>query len=181
MIESAYWKVELLTGAANIERRRSFRRWSEKQACLFERSIMVAMFCIRALIERNKISDDLIAKKIRVEVYPKRTQKLMTRLNNHRIDELFNMERPTQRVLSLEFLCNQIIHSYIIFPVRTDQRFTNLLVCSDYERNRHLYLVNVDTIVSVLREVGMNYPNAAQFIFDPARMDYVVRSYYDIA
>lgn len=181
MIESAYWKDELLSAAAEIEGRQSFRRYSEKRACLLERSIMVAMFCVRTLIERHKISDDLATKALTVEAYPKRTPKLTTKINNHRIDELFDMERSTQRTLDLAFLCNQIIHSYIIFPVRTAQQFTHLLVCSDYERNRFLYFVTVELIVSLLREVGTNYPNASEFHFDPKKRDYVVRSYFTTA
>jgi hypothetical protein len=178
MIESAYWKDELLDAAAEIGGCQSFRRYSEKKACLLERSLMVAMFCIRTLIERHKISDDLATKSLIVEAFPKRTSKLTTRLNNHRIDELFDMERSTQRTLDLAFLCNQIIHSYIIFPLRTGQRFTHLLVCSDYERNRFLYLVTVELIVSLIREVGTNYPNSSEFRFDPKKKDYTVRSYF---
>jgi hypothetical protein len=179
VIESAYWKQELLSTVKEIERRRSLRRYSEKQACLLERSIMVAMFCVRTLIERHKISDDLSDRVFTVEAYPKRTQKLTTRLNLHEIDELFDLDQPTHRRVTLSFLCNQIIHSYIIFPVQTGQQFTHLLVCSDYERNRFLYVITVDLILSLLREVAVNYPNAAEFHFDSKKMNYVVRSYYN--
>ena len=177
MIESVYWKHELLSAAKEIERRQSLRRYSEKQACLLGRSIMVAMFCVRTLIERRKISDVLSEKTFTVDAYPKTTQKATTKLNSHKLDELFDMESPTQRTVTLAFLCNQIIHSYIISPVRTGRQFTHLLVCSDYERNRFLYFITIDLVLSLLREVGDNYPNAAEFRFDPKKMDYVVRSY----
>ena len=139
---------------------------------------MVAMFCVRTLIERHKISDDLITKSLLVDAYPKTAEKPTTKLNSHHLDELFDMERPMQRSVTLGFLCNQIIHSYIILPVATGRRFTHLLVCSDYERNRFLYLITVDLVLSLIRKVSGSYPNAAEFVFDPKRMDYIVRSYY---
>jgi hypothetical protein len=173
MIESAYWKTELLPIADDIELRCHPARWTEKRAVLLEREIMLAMFSVRSLIERHKLSDALIHKPVSVTAYPKKTQKPVTLLNSHQVDELYDFDRAATRTVALEFLCNQIIHSYIIFPARDETRaFSHVFVCSDYERNRHLYSVPIDTIIALLREVGMDYPNHMHLEYDPKIQDY---------
>src|SRR5437016_3695670 len=131
MIESVYWKKELLRAADDIEYRRHPARWTEKRAVLLEREIIVAMFSVRTLIERHKLSDALVQKLVAVTAYPKKTPEPVTRLNLCSVDELYDFDKATTRTLALESLCNQIIHSYIIFPVRDETRaFSHVLVCS---------------------------------------------------
>lgn len=179
MIESAYWKTELSKAADDIELRCRPTRWTEKRAVLLEREIILAMFSVRTLIERHKLSDRLVHKPISVTAYPKKLEEPVTVLNRHEVDELYDFDRPRTRKVALDFLCNQIIHSYIIFPVRDEKRgFYHVLVCSDYERNRHLYSVLVEALVALLREVGMDYPNRMHLDYDPKIQDYRIKQTY---
>lgn len=153
------------------------KRWSEKQACLFEREIMIAMFCVRTLIEQQKLSEEVITAPLSIEAFPKMPLKNTTRMNNHKIDELFNLKEPIKKSISLEFLCNQIIHSYIIYPEQNQKKFTNLLVCSDWEKNKFLYFIKTSMICSILRVVGSDYSCATHMLFDEKRQDYIIRNY----
>jgi hypothetical protein len=179
MIESAFWKTELLKAADDIERQCSPIRWTEKRVVLLEREIMLAMFSVRTLIERHKLSDALTHKPVSVTAYPKKVQEPVTLLNRHEINELYDLDRPKALTVELEFLCNQILHSYIIFAARDEKRaFSHLLVCSDYERNRYLYSVSTETLVALLREVGMDYPNRMHADYDPKIRDYRITQTY---
>lgn len=142
---------------------------------MFEREIMLAMFSVRTLIEWHKLSNSLVSKPISLTAYPKKTSKPVTLLNSHRADELYDFDAETTKTVTLTFLCNQIIHSYIIFPVRDEKRaFSHVFVCSDYEKNRYLYSVPNGIIVALLREVGMDYPNHMHMEYDPKIQDYRV-------
>jgi hypothetical protein len=175
MIESAYWKTELLVAADDIENKSSINRWTEKRAVLLEREIMLAMFCVRSLIERSKLSQSLVQKEIEVVAYPKKGDKPVTFLNRGAIDELYDLTATSTKQVTVSFLCNQIIHSYIIFPLRDGNRqFTHVMVCSDYEKNRFLYTVPIATIVKLIREVASDYPSRMHLEFDPKIKDYRV-------
>ena len=173
MIESAYWKTELSVAADEIERRCTVRRWSEKQAVLLERAIMLAIFCVRSLLERSKLSKRVVDARVRVVAHAKKVQKPVTILNRGAVEELYDIEKPLERDVALTFLCNQIIHSYIIFPARdVAGNFSHILVCSDYERNRHLYSIAIKAIVDLLRNVAADSPNRADLKWDVAIQDY---------
>lgn len=176
MIESVYWKSALLAQARAIKAHQRYKRWSEKQLVLLEREIMIAFFCIRSLIERKKITDNLTKKRIPVVAYPIRLGKGAHLLNRCDFEELYHMESPVERELHLEFLSNQIIHSYVIFAQRDRQKkkFSDLLVCSNYERNRQLFQVAIKELIAVMREVAKNYPTHAEYLYDERIRDYCV-------
>ncbi|MHC1765228.1 MAG: hypothetical protein AB9869_13165 [Verrucomicrobiia bacterium] len=137
-MDSAHWKTELFPVADQVEQLASFTRYSERRANVFEREVMLAIFSVRTLIERHKLSEELLSERMSVSAYPKKTQKPTTWLNNHKIEELFDLNSPRPKTLDLEFYCNQVIHSYILIPVQDGHEFSHLLFCSDFERNRSL-------------------------------------------
>jgi hypothetical protein len=173
VIESTYWKTELFVAADEIERKCLINRWTEKQAVLLEREIMLAMFCVRCLIERSKLSDSLVRKTVEVTAHPKKVEQPVTVLNRGDIDELYDLSVAETKSVTLLYLCNQIVHSYIIFPMRDGTRdFTHIIVCSDYERNRFLYTVPLTTMVTLIREVASDYPAHMELEYDPKIKDY---------
>ena len=176
-MDSTYWKTELFPVADHIEELATFTRFSERLANEFEREVMLAIFAVRTLIERHTLSEELLAEEILVQAYPKKNQKLTTWLNNHKIDELFDLDAPYRRGLDLPFFCNQIVHSYILVPVRDAQRFTHLLFCSDHERNRLLFLADVERVVKLLRNVAFDYPAHTHMEFNPKKQDYDIKNY----
>jgi hypothetical protein len=176
-IDSAFWKTELFPVAEEIERLSKFSRFSTRIANLFEKHIMLALFSVRTLIERCKLSQEVLAERIGVTAYPKKTQKPVTWLNSHNIDELYDVNARKMKQLTPAFLCNQVIHSYILIPLQEHRKFTRILVCSDYERNRWLYVVPVQCITKLIRDVAFDYPSQTDITYNPKRCDYDVKNY----
>jgi hypothetical protein len=176
-IDSAFWKTELFPVAEEIERLSKFSRFSTRIANLFEKQIMLALFSVRTLIERCKLSQEVLAERIGVTAYPKRTSKPVTWLNSHEIDELYDMNSATTRQLTSAFLCNQVIHSYILIPLQDGPKFTHILVCSDHERNRWLYVIPIERITKLIRDVAFDYPSRTNITYNPRRRDYDVKNY----
>lgn len=176
MIESRYWKLELLKQAEAIKKRQRCQRWSEKQVVMLEREIMIAFFCIRSLIERHKVTDALAQHPLPVVAYPILPGKHAHLLNCCDIDELYRMDSPVQRTVNLSFFCNQVIHSYVITAQRepSEKKFTTLIVCSDYERNRQLFRVVIKDIILVMRKVAANYPADLEYEYSEKIGDYKV-------
>jgi hypothetical protein len=176
-IDSAFWKTELFPVAENIERLSTFSRFSNRLANIFEKEIMLGFFSVRTLIERLKLSQELLSQVINVTAYPKKTQKPVTWLNSHNIDELYDVNARKMKQLTPTFLCNQVIHSYILIPLQEHRKFTRILVCSDYERNRWLYVVPVQCITKLIRDVAFDYPSRTDITYNPKRRDYDVKNY----
>jgi hypothetical protein len=176
-MHSTHWKTELFPVADRIEELATFNRFSERRANQLEREVMLAIFSIRTLIERHKLSQELLAEQISVQAYPKKTQKPTTWLNNHKIDELFELDAPRPKALALSFFCNQIIHSYIFLPVEDGHQFSHLLFCSDHERNRFLYLAPVPPLVGLVRKVAFDYPARMNLQFNARKQDYDITNY----
>jgi hypothetical protein len=172
MMESRYWKTELLKSARTIEKKQRFERWSEKQHCLFEREIMLAMFCARCLIERDKITDAIVKKRFSIKAYPKNPVGPTTKTNRYALDVLFDFGRVALRSLTLIDLCNQIIHSYVIMPIRSGRSFAELFVCSEFQKDRFLYVVPIQLLTEQLYLLGSCYPKSVRMNFDTKMMDY---------
>ena len=176
-IDSAFWKTELFPIIEDIERLSTFRRFDTRLANELERQIMFAVFSVRTLIERHKISQELLSTRIDIRAYPKRTAKPVTWLNNHEIDELFDLNAPSQKQLTLNDLCNQVIHSYILIPLQDGRNFTDILVCSDRLRNRWLYVIPMDRLIKLIRDVAFDYPSRMHLTFNPKKRDYDIKTY----
>jgi hypothetical protein len=176
-MDATQWKRELRTAADRIVALASFRRFSERRANQLERELILAFFCVRTLMERRCLSNELLAQQITVDAHPKRTQEPTTWLNNHKIDELFDLATAETRQIDLAFLCNQVIHSTVFLPVQDGHRFSHVLVCSDYERNRSLFLIELNVTVGLLMAVSKDWHNATSCVFNPKKQDYDVRNY----
>jgi hypothetical protein len=174
-LDSTYWKTELLPIADRIEQLSAFSHFSSRLANGIEREIMFAVFSIRTLIERCKLSEELLSRVIQVKAYPKKSAKPVTFLNSRDIEDLYDVNASVSKSVPLEFLCNQIIHSYILIPLKKERQFTDILVRSDYERNRWLYIVSIPFIVTLIREVASDSAPIMNITFNPKRQDYDIR------
>ena len=176
-IDSSFWKAKLLPAVERIQQLGTFTRYSERLADEFEREIMLAVFCVRTLFERRKLSEELLAKRYATDAFPKKTKKPVTWLNNHDIPELYDLNKPEPIQIDPIFLCNQIIHSYTLIPVKGGHGFSDILVCSDFERNRYLYLISVEVIIKLLTDVASDAPSKMQMTYNPKRLDYDIKNY----
>lgn len=176
-LDSTFWKTELNQVADRIEAMLDFWRFSQRRVNQLEKAVMLALFSIRVLIERRKHSSDFLEKEIVVEAHPKKVTKPVTWLNSHQIEDLYDLESPQKKKVNPLFLCNQVIHSYILLPVTDKRSFSHILVCSDYERNRFLYFVPLVDVVALIREAASDFPSHIHLTYNPKRQDYDIRQY----
>jgi len=172
--ESSFWKQDLLRLCTRLCKVREDLIWSERNTVRFEKDMFISFYSIRKLIEAKKLSRDVIAVRIAASSFPA-TGKEVTYMNWHKLDELYDFDRGRQESLKLEFLCNQLIHSYVFSPIFEDHGpLLGILLSSDRMRNKRLFEVSVDEIIRVLRAVGHDYPSAGQFTFNESTRDYDV-------
>lgn len=174
--ESSYWKNDLLKTARKLGRKKNKKRWPERALVNFEKELFISFYSIRKLIEANKISTDLIMTKITAKSYPS-LGKVVTSMNWHRIDELYDFSTSNIEKISLIFICNQLIHSYVFMPsFNENSQLTGILFSSDKYRNKKLFSVDINDVIGILRKVGSNYPNSATLIYDEKKKDYIITS-----
>lgn len=170
--ESSYWKDDLLELTEKIKNVYPKTPFSEELAVSFEKDIMISFYIIRKLEEAGKLSS--ATKGYQLNVRTHKNIKNVTRLNWHRIDELFEFESPIEEKMGVDKLYNQIIHSYI-FLISTDETtevIDGFFFCSDRMRNEKLYYIDLNEIVGFFTIVGNDYPSTGFFEFDEKIQDY---------
>ena len=97
---------------------------------------------------------------------------------NTKFAEAFDFEKPKKVKLSVMFLCNQVIHSYIYKEVFEEEGLlTGIFISSDRERNRKLYFIAMTELIRLFAKIGKDYPSRGEFEFDPSTGDYIVKSW----
>ncbi|MHB8280646.1 MAG: hypothetical protein ACYDIA_23830 [Candidatus Humimicrobiaceae bacterium] len=158
--ESYYWKTPLIQYSERLERFKKRKILTEKALAEIERNILIGFYSVRKLIEtEGKITDKTKSIKINVEKYKNKNIKRTTFLNSDKIDELFELNNSTITFMKLLDICNQFIHSYILtICVDENNKFQGVFVSSDYKKNCELYFVKIDSIISIFKNIGNDYP-----------------------
>jgi len=140
---------------------------------------MIAFYSIRKLIEAKKVASKTEKLQIALTRYPWKG-KLVTLHNWHRLDELYEFDQPVDEQRELTWICNQIIHSYVFsiaFSDKDKDKLDGIMFSSDYERNRNLYYIGIDTVIKVLEYIGKDYPHKEYTDLNPDTGDYDVVSF----
>src|SRR5690606_28668195 len=116
------------------------------------------------------------ATQVPVVAYPIRKGQRATLLNRSDVEKLYDLEAPKKRTVKLGFLINQIIHSYVMHMVEsiTPKGFHRVLVCSDFERNRQLFELEIEELLVAMQRVGTSYPSSIQYKHEEKTQDYSV-------
>jgi hypothetical protein len=174
MIESWYWKEDLLAHARRLQPKRKPPRWSERAVVNFEKELMVSFFMVRALLERNKVSSKSKNYAVPVRKAPW-NGKRVTQMNYWCVDEIYHLDQEVEERVSLPFLANQFVHCRVIYAMRDETRnWSDVLLCSDYETRKAIYRVSVSEIRSILLLVGTDYTRWSRMVYDPKIDDYRV-------
>jgi hypothetical protein len=153
------------------------KRWSEPSFAKFEITAMMGFYAIRKLIEANKLTTKLTEAPIPMSLYPSKG-KVVTRLNNHRVDELYDLDAPKTANLNLTKLCHQFIHSYIFVPVFDEKsRLSQIWIASDYQRSKALLAIEVKRTVRIFERVSKDEVHSMHAVFDESFGDYRVKNY----
>lgn len=174
MIESGYWKQDLLAHAKRLRPVKRPKRWSERAVVNFEKELMVSFFMVRALLERGKLSRKIRSHRFPVVRYPW-NGKQVTRLNYHDVDELYDLSEGVRTTVDVNFISNQFVHARAIYASRGETRnWSHVLLCSDREQSKGIYMVEVSEIQSLFHLVARDWIEWSSMVYDPALGDYRV-------
>ena len=174
MIESRYWKEELVRIAKTLKPVRKPPRWSERGVCVVERDLMIGFFIIRRLIELHKVSPQ--TRDFNMEVYSCPSQGTnVTLMNNHRIEEHYDLENEILEIKKPLYMSNQFIHAYTSFVNRDETRnWSEVFIVSDFDRNDCIWRVPIPIIQALFELASDDYPTYIAWRFDKKKDDYKV-------
>ena len=176
MIESCYWKEELLRTARSLRRVPNPPRWTERAHCVLERDIMIGFFMLRRLIELRRVSSRTRNTFLSVFSY-QAVGKEVHQLNSHDIWELYRMDEEVLVSKKPSFIANQFVHAYTSFISRDDTRnWNNVFVVSDFDRNGCIWRVPVHEIDRLFRIAADDYPHITKMSFNRNRGDYDIET-----
>jgi hypothetical protein len=173
--ESQYWKEDLHRIAARLRRRLDQRRWSERSFARLEKELMLGFYAVRKLHDAHKFSDEIAQRPIQAERFRWNGHPI-TFMGAHKFDRSYDLDSPEKCDLSLRFLSNQLVHSFVFCPV-TDERggLLGVMVNSDRTRHEALYSVQMKPIIAVFEEISINHPGTMSMTLNPATGDYDVQ------
>lgn len=129
MIESCYWKDDLLAYAKKFEPIVASDYLGEQKQYIFEKDVVLSFFIIRKLIEYHKFSSWVTNYKL--EVFQSPCVKKVTQLNYHNIDKLYDFDKET---VAKKMWILLAINSYIarlcvpiIIPIKIGKEFMFVL------------------------------------------------------
>jgi hypothetical protein len=171
--ESSYWKEPLLDAATWLRRVRFRENTSEKTLVRIEKEIFLGFYSVRKLLETIKVSD--ATKKQQYELTWHQNIKPVDWLNNHKINDLYDLQASSQESCDIGFICNLFIHSYV-FVIAGEDKLDGIYVASDRTKNKKLYFISIETILAILRLVGRDYPVHAVYEREPETGELLCRS-----
>lgn len=164
--ESCYWKDPLLESAVRLQEYSESSSLEEAQMVQIEKDIFIGFYAIRKLMDTVKIKDSTRELKVRLQWSP--NIKIVDYLNNHRIDELYDLEQTGQETRTLKFVCDQIVHSYIFMPIENEKGgLFGFYFTSDRDRQKKLFYISVQDVIDIFNLVGNDYPTESHSVRDP--------------
>jgi hypothetical protein len=156
-------------------KRANQRRWTDHSFFLFEKDLFVAFFLVRKLIEcRTKISKAVDTQTVTLDKFSA-SGKAPTVLSNHKLDELYRLDKGHKVTKSLGFVCGQFVHSYAFIPVMSHQSgIDGVLFNSFNERVSALYQISMDEIIRLLSTVSNDSITKLQMTLNSATRDYEI-------
>ncbi|EGQ8919483.1 TPA: hypothetical protein ACQYCV_001420 [Vibrio parahaemolyticus] len=175
MIESKYWKDDLLKYAKKFQPVKKPPRYSEKRQVNFEKDVVISAFIVRKLSEIHALSASTIRKQF--EVFSYRCTKPVNNRNYWDISELYDMDSEMKQTKNIQFISNQLIHGQAMYAYRDDSRnWHGVWACSDFERNKYVYRIPISTIINMLETAANDYPEQINYRYCSKKNDYIVET-----
>lgn len=178
IFESSFYKEELSKIADKIEKQKVNKRRRERSLLLLERDLFIAFFYIRKLIEaKTKLTQEFLNRKIKLTKFGIKPEQQPTIMNDYKFGEIYDLSKGQQVTKDLSFLCNQFTHSYILYPDFTnDVDISSIFINSFFEREKALYQVSIDDVISVIKSCSNSYPSQAVMTYNQSKKDFEVIS-----
>ncbi|MDP8980914.1 MAG: hypothetical protein M3O35_10015 [Acidobacteriota bacterium] len=154
ILESRFWKDDLLAHAASLRARMAQQRWSDASFARCEQSIMLGFYAIRKLIEARRLSRSTRIAPVPMRSYPARGIPA-TLANKDRVEQLYDLEHGLACKRPLRFVCNQAIHSFVFLLVTDEQRhLVGVMVNTTNNCSEEVLELSAMTIADVFERVG---------------------------
>ena len=163
--DSYYWKESLLDCANRLKIYSKSVSLIEQDLVRIEQDVFISFYSIRKLMDTVKIKDSTRELKVKLSWSP--NLKVVNLLNNHRIDQLYNLNEIGSEIRTLKFLCDQFVHSYI-FGVVQDENLgvSSFYFTSDRDKDKKLFSIDVQDVIDILMLVGNDYPSELRMVRD---------------
>lgn len=158
ILESSFWKDDLLKLADKLQLRIIQKRWGGKNIFALEKDLFIGFYAIRKLIESEKISDSVKLKQYRVSEFEYRGSRNLV-FNTFSFDK-YKFDQPKKRALTISQICNQFIHSFYFLPSFSEEgNLIGFYICSDHQRIKSIFLITIFDIIDIYNVIGNNYPS----------------------
>ncbi|WP_288392139.1 hypothetical protein [uncultured Herbaspirillum sp.] len=166
--ESRHWKKPLLETAKRLTALKTSRNVSEQQLVRFEKDIFMGFYSVRKLFEtQTKITDAVRQTTLELSWYPNVGTEVTWR-NNHKLDELYDFNKPGREKRDVWFVCGRLIHSFVFVPVFGELGgIEAVFFTSDTDKDKRLYGIHIDKIIDLFHLVGSDAPMALTWKRDP--------------
>jgi hypothetical protein len=153
--DSYPWKDALLKDAAVLD---SYLLEDEMAQVDFERTIFVAAFTLRKLLEAKTLTDRVANCDVKCRKFPLIDPvSIPNHMNWHQVDRFYDFDTSRKATVKLAFFTNQLIHSFVFAPIvnaEEDQRAAGFYVATDFDRSKFLYEYELSEMVRIMRLVG---------------------------
>jgi hypothetical protein len=152
--ESGYWKEDLIKDA-DILMRWARKKPSNRQYVLFEKKVFISAYSIRKLLEAEKIGPDFPMWTFGVSKFLKKTRDKIDYMNSHHIERFYDLDTPIKDSISIAFLSDKLIHSYI-FSLKFNEsgEVTAFLFTSDNSKEEYIYEMQIENFANLLQWIG---------------------------
>jgi hypothetical protein len=163
--DSTIWKRDLLKIAESLKKAIRRKEPSERLLADVEKWIFVGFYIVRKLVEARKISLKTEKRILVGRKYPAK-RKNVTLLNWDIIDELYDLSNAMRDEMNLQFICNQIIHSYVFTYTMTgkDNHLQGIMFSSDWERSKSLHELRLSQVIRLFEVVGHDYVSRTEIV-----------------
>ena len=173
--ESSYWKEDLGRLADKLKTRKAQKNFPARSLACLEKEIFIGCYIIRKLIDAKKLSDRIVRLKLSVRFYSSIGRKPTWLTWDRDLDRSYDFENAQSESMSISYLCNQLIHSFIFVPhFGSHGTLQGIFFNSDFSKSRKLYYLSISTLGMLFRKVATNYPWKYQISFDPLKQDYSI-------
>jgi len=197
--ESYHWRKKLIKISKRLERNNHFKKeWSDKKYAKLEQDVMLGFYIIRKLMEANKLSNQLCSTNFTIQAFQNNGNSV-TRLNNHRFEEYYDLENSKETKRDLKFLINQFVHSYVFAPVielineqdkkqiestslsddeklekyySSEKKIVGLFVNTNSNKNEYLFQLDFERIIQIFNDVGECVVTRVEMKYNTSKRDF---------
>jgi len=153
IFDSVVWKEELEKKIEDFKdyNINEFEVEDERLDMRTEEFFFITSFIVRKLIEALKLSDEYLASQYGVIKHQRNEDDCkIDFLNNHKIDQYYNLESRNHITLNLNRVCNLFIHSYIFIISIDKDCVDGVFVTTDYDKEKFILFISLDEYIRLL-------------------------------